>query len=90
MRNYYFLIPHLQKIGKPTGHLEFEQEGEVEIFFVPIKSYVYDFSVKGHEGGEWSVGLLSSGSHNSYRAQLLFILKPFNLVLNVRISSSAC
>jgi len=38
MRNYYFLIPHLQNIGKPTGHLEFEQEGEVEIFFVPIKS----------------------------------------------------
>jgi len=51
MRNYYFLIPHLQNIGKQTGHLEFEQEGEVEIFFVPIKSGVYDFSVKGHEEG---------------------------------------
>ena len=65
MRNYYFLIPHLQNIGKPTGHLEFEREGEVEIFFVPIKSGVYDFSVKGHEGGEWSVGLLSSDSQDS-------------------------
>jgi len=64
MRNYYFLIPHLQNIGKQTGHLEFEQEGEVEIFFVPIKSGVYDFSVKGHEEGEWSVGLLSSDSQD--------------------------
>ena len=65
MRNYYFLIPHLQNIGKQSGHLEFEQEGEVEIFFVPIKSSGYNFSVKGHEGGEWSVGLLSSDSQGS-------------------------
>ena len=47
MRNYYFLIPHLQNIGKQTGHLEFEQEGEVEIFFVPIKSGVYEFLCEG-------------------------------------------
>ena len=46
-------------------HLEFEQEGEAEIFFVPFKFGVYDFSVKNHEGGAWSVGLLSSDSQDS-------------------------
>ena len=39
-----------------ANNLEFEQEGEAEIFFVPFKFGVYDFSVKSHEGGVWSVG----------------------------------